>query len=367
MLTLVVLTLMLLVVLPIFIYWMIIFLIRINNSRKYVRGASRHLTDEDAGYLCAQVYYHYQTEITKYILLFAMAMAELTGSISYYIDFLLENYDQTVKANVCPEMQLQCDFGNDSLVPVFYICEFSKQRLMIVEVIGDVSDMFVAGLGLCLMNYLIGRMKHSETSIMSIKRFVLILTAVGIITILLSFYSFLNFLYKAIFVTALTILYIMFLLEVKKFKQALLQIAIERIAQHGAKTKIEMRQYRYFSYSMNCICIGLFLITLAVIIQFIMYFFIHGLFFADCYFPFNFFSGYVELLSFSEKTMAKLSRILYYIGAIKMTISCIGILFWVFPLVLITVFIWINIIWRKMRGVSTVQFRYQVSSFNSES
>ena len=86
MLALVILTSILFVVsLPIFVYWGIIFLLRMYNSRKYMRGAARHLTDEESAYLCKQIHYHYQTEIIKYLFLLAITVVEITGGVSYYL------------------------------------------------------------------------------------------------------------------------------------------------------------------------------------------------------------------------------------------------------------------------------------------
>ena len=118
------------------------------------------------------------------------------------------------------------------------------QMFVVLGAIGSVADMFAVGLGICMMNYLIGRMKHRDESIMNIKRFILILSAISVLIILLSFFVFYVNLTEILFHITLVVYYIMFLLEVKKFKQALIQIAIERLAQHGSNG-IEMRQYRY--------------------------------------------------------------------------------------------------------------------------
>ena len=170
MLSLVVLTSIFIVVsLPIFVYWAIIFFIRIKDSRKYMRGAAKHLTDEASIYLCKQICYHYQTEIRKYLFLFAITIVEITGGVSSYIEFLLKNYVHApiTHGNI---VQLErCANFNTSILKNFSLDEFTNPLLMVLEAIEHVADMFVAGLGVCLMNYLIGRMKNIDTSIMNIR------------------------------------------------------------------------------------------------------------------------------------------------------------------------------------------------------
>ena len=253
--------------------------------------------------------------------------------------------------------------GNNSILKDISIDEFGNPILMSLETIGNVADIFVVGLGVCLMNYLIGRMKHIEISIPNIKRFILILSVVSVLIILSSFFIFLSNLNKALSLTALTVFYIMFLLEVRRFKQALLHIGIERLAQHGSN-KIEMKQYRYFSYNMNCICLGFFLITFSVHFGLITHLITSGLFFGDCYFPFYFFPGYEAILTLSEKDITKIVRIMGYIGTINETVACIGVFLWAFPLVFITILIWIKFIWKKIRGNSS-QIRYNYEQFSS--
>ena len=362
MLVLVVLTSIIIVIsVPIFVYWTVVFLIRVHNSRKYLRSAARHLTDEESAYLCQQICYHYRTEIGKYLFLFAINIVELTGALSYYIKFVLENSTLTTHWHISSLVPEECTDWNNSLVEDIPFDEFGNPLFMTLEAIGNVADIFVVGLGVCLMNYLIGRIKHCHTNIMNIKRFILILSIISVLILLSSISIFISNLYKAFSLTALTIYYIMFLLEVRRFKQALIQIAIERLAQHGSNA-IEMRQYRFFSYTMNSICFGFLLITFAVHIGFILHLIVSGLFFGNCYFPFNFFSEYEAILSLTENTFSNTVRILGYVSTVNQTIACIGVLFWIFPLIFVTILLFVRFVLRKIRGNSTHQFRYHMGS-----
>ena len=362
MLSLVVLTSIFIVVsLPIFVYWAIIFFIRIKDSRKYMRGAARHLTDEASVYLCKQICYHYQTEIGKYHFLFAITIVEITSGVSSYIELLLKNYIHTpiIHGNISSHVQLErCANFNISILKDFSILdEFTNPSLMVLAAIGKVTNMFVPGLGVCLMNYLIGRMKNIDTSIMNIKRFILIISVISVLIILFSFFFYYINLTRFIYISALVVYYIMFLLEVKRFKQALLQMAIERLAQHGSN-EIEMRQYRYFSYSMNCVCIGFLCITFSAFVGFLTRFIYRGLFFGKCYFPFYFFSEYEALLPLTDQNVLKIVKILGYIQTTGTIIGCFGILIWLFPIVFITIIIWFKFAHKTIRGKSSVKFRY---------
>ena len=56
------------------VYWVFVFINRINCSIKYKRGAARCITDEEVTYLNTQICYHYQTEIRKYYFLLAITV-----------------------------------------------------------------------------------------------------------------------------------------------------------------------------------------------------------------------------------------------------------------------------------------------------
>ena len=122
-----------------------------------------------------------------------------------------------------------------------------------------------------------------------------------------------------------------------------------------------MKQYKYFSYSMNCICIGFFLIIANLCIVATIRFIISGVFFGNCYFPFYFFSEYEAILSVTDQDVTTIVRILGYIAIIEGLIGILDIFFWVLPLTVITINIWLKFAYMKMKGKSSVQFRYNLS------
>ena len=46
-------------------------------------GAARHLVDKESAYLCQQICYHFQTEIMKYLFLFAIDIVEVSGALHH--------------------------------------------------------------------------------------------------------------------------------------------------------------------------------------------------------------------------------------------------------------------------------------------
>ena len=345
----------------IFVYWAIIFLIRIYYSRKYMRGAARHLTDKESVYLCTQICYHYQTEIGKYLFLLVINVVEVVGGFSYYITYLLKTYNPINYINPCYQMVLE-EFAkrNNSILIDSLIYTIDNPMLVIIGAVGHVADLFVVGFGVCLISYLIGRMKNMNTIIMNIKRFILFLSVISVFIIVFSFFVFFINLVRVFFLSALIVYYIMFWMHVKRFKQALLQIAIERLAQHGSN-RIEMRQYKYFSYSMNCVCSGFFLILIAVHIGFFTRLIIRGIFFGNCYFPFNYL-GYQSILSLTNQDTTKIATILNYMGTLEHITGSIGLFLWLFPLVFITICIWLKSVYMNIVGKSSIKFRYNMSS-----
>ena len=334
-----------------------------------MKGAARNYSDEDSIYLCKQIQYHYKTEIGKYLLLLGINFVEVSGAVFYYLQLIFQYFISTytsvlVERNTSSHIPMeQCAVINNSMLIKYQIGTSAIPLLTTLRALGNVADMFVVGLGVCLMNYLIGRMKNCHTMIMDIRRFILILSVISMFIILTSYFTFFIILSKVVFLPALTVYYVKFLIYVKRFKQALLQIAIERLAQHGSN-EMEMKQYLYFSYSMNTICIGFFLITTSAYIGNIVRVFSCAVLFGNCYFPFNLlhFTGYMTMPTNKEIDVPMIVKILLYIDKSTEAVACTGIILFISPFICITLYTWIIIVYRKIRGKSAVQFRYPVSS-----
>ena len=162
------------------------------------------------------------------------------------------------------------------------------------------------------------------------------------------------------FLTAVTSYCIMFLIYVKRFKQALLQIAIERLAQYRSNGR-EMKQYRYFSYTTNYICTGLSFILTALYIGIISRFMITLIFFNKCNFPLNL----LPQFSFGRGS-TKVFMAFYYLNFVSTLLAYTGGFLVTSPLIFITISIWIISAYKKIRGKSSAQFRYKFAQFEEE-
>ncbi|KAI6646978.1 hypothetical protein LOD99_8977 [Oopsacas minuta] len=335
-----------------------------------MKSAARNISDDESGYICEQYYYHYQTEIRKYIFLLMINFMELFGAVSYYTQMVLQTYKYDSKqiANSSIEVHVvNCANVNSTVLRDNQIRSSAIPSVTIFRAFGNVADMFVAGLGVCLMSYLITRMKNgSIPNNIKITRFIIILLVTSIVIILTSYFTFYIILSGVIFLPVLTINLLLFIKYVNKFKEALLQIAFERLSQHGSN-KIEMKQYRYFTYNMYCICIGFSLITISAYSANIPRFILSGVFFGHCYFPFNLVFPSKMKLPFSDQFMNYIDLIVTYIPSIEHITAFCGVVILISPFLFITFYTWIVILYLKTRRKSDLQFRYHVNSNNEES
>ena len=67
-------------------YWAIVFIRRIHLFKIFQKSAYRNILDVNSGYINEQWYYHYETEIWKYIYLLATNFTEVLGTIFYFIE-----------------------------------------------------------------------------------------------------------------------------------------------------------------------------------------------------------------------------------------------------------------------------------------
>ena len=348
------------------IYWTVVFARKIHLSMKYMKGVARNMSNEESKYECEQFYYHYQTEIRKFTLLQMINFVEFFGAASYYLQLVLQDYkfDPESVANSSVKIYIEgCANVNNSFLTENQLKASAIPVLTTSRAFGNVADMFVAALGICLMSFLLKRMKREcylPVNI-NIKKFLAVLLIISFVVILTSYFTFYIILSKIIFIPVLIINLIVFLSFVKKFKQALLQIALERLIQHKSND-LEMKQYRYFSYTMFCICFGFSLITLAATIGNIQRFILTAVFYGQCYFPFNLIFSSKVSLPFTEQDMNIIAQVNQYCNITSHVISCVGLATVIFPYLFITVATWINILYKKFTRKSVVQFRYFVYS-----
>ena len=163
---------------------------------------------------------------------------------------------------------------------------------------------------------------------------------------------------KLAYLVAFTYNYILFLIYVKKFKQSLLQAAMERLVQYG-DNRIEMKQYKYFCYSINCICVGLSFMIIGTIFGIIARNMISFIFFGKCVFPTAFMPEMITSESSNKVGISRIFSIFYDINEVSSVLACIGIFISIFPLVFITICIWMRSAARIIKGQSRIQYRYQ--------
>ena len=348
------------------IYWIIVFTRKIHLTKKYMKGVARNMSNEESKYICEQYYYHYQTEIRKYILLQMINFVELFGAASYYLQQVLKDYkyDPESVANSSVKIYIEsCANVNNSFLTENQLRSSAIPVLTTSGAFGSLTVMFVAALGISLMSFLLKRMKR-ECYLpinLNIKTFLAVLSIISFVVILTSYFTFFIILSKIIFVPLLIFELFLFISFVKKFKQALLQIALERLIQHGSND-IEMKQYKYFSNTMSCICVGFSLITISAIIENIRRFIVIAMFYGQCYFPFNLIFSSDVSLPFTQQDVDIIAQLIHYCNVTTRVISCVGIVIVLFPYLFITITTWINILYKKFTRKSVVPFRYKVYS-----
>ncbi|KAI6655950.1 TNF receptor-associated factor 4-like [Oopsacas minuta] len=339
---------------------------KIYLSKRYMKSAARNMTDNESGYTCEQYYYHYQTEISKCIFLLMINFVEVLSAVSFYVLFVLRTYkyDPTHITNSSVEIYIEnCANLNNTILRDNQLEISAFPLLTIAEAFGNVADMFVAGLGVCLMSYLLKRMKKEcyLPNNINIKKFIIILLIVSFIIILTSYFTSFIILSELIFLPFLTINLILFIRYVKKFRQALLQIAFERLAQHGSNN-MEMKQCRYFTYTSYCICAAFSLITIGTYDHTFKNIILSGLFFGQCYFPYNIIFNSKIKLPFTDHAMENIVLTISYNGIICKIATVGGIITLISPILFVTFYTWIIVIYRKMKKKYSPQYRYHVCS-----
>ena len=204
-----------------------------------------------------------------------------------------------------------------------------------LDAIGNSVDLFVPTFGICLMHYLIFRMKEIDYPHTRFLCLFLTLTAFlsGII-ITTATVPYLNVISTAFYIISISLYFVFFVKISNRFKRALLQLALQRLTQTGTNVR-EMKQYKYFKYSMNVICIGFFFIVVGTSLLLFQCDLVSAIFFAKCYFPFNFLPPITFLVQ-SEYAAHIFFQTLFFAKVISECIMSTGLLLWLLPFVIIT-------------------------------
>ena len=103
---------------------------------------------------------------------------------------------------------------------------------------------------------------------------------------------------------------------VKKLKQSLLQAAMERLVQCG-DNRIEMKQYKHFCFSINCICIGFSFVIIGTNLGIIARNMISFIFFGKCAISTAFMPELISLESFNKVGVSRIFTIFYDINKVS--------------------------------------------------
>ena len=257
-------------------YWVLFFIARILQFKKYLKAASRHTsTTNESGNMFEQAAYYHQTEIKKYIYLICINIAESYGIImNFSSQSLAGNY--LIVPGVSGITDMNCtrsDLSNELVM---------RTVISIVTALQNVADLYVVMLVTRLMCYLTQRIKKirfpcNKSNYRYFPVITVVLSSLIIVTSAflanLMIFPFVNLVYLCIF-----------LRSVKRFERTLLQRARERMTQYGSN-KVEIREYRNFKLTMRFICIGFSLIVVSDFLIEFPEFTMSIMAYLRCYFP----------------------------------------------------------------------------------
>ena len=224
-----------------------------------------------------------------------------------------------------------------------------------LNALGNSAELFVPTFGICLMKYLIFRMKEINYCHNNFLCLFLTVTAlICAITIITAIIPYLFIISTTLYIISISLYFVLFVKYSNRFKRALLQRALQQLIQRGTNVR-EMRQYKYFKYSMNSICIGFFFTAIATSLSLFWGALVNGLFFAKCYFPFNFLPPIISLVQ-SEYATHIFFQTMFFAEIITECILSIGLLFWLLPFVVITVYIWIMQIYTHIHKPPKIKY-----------
>ena len=342
---------------------MIVFSYRIYQSKKYLRVAARHLIteqSEDSRTEFEQFCYHYQTEIRKYAYLLLISLSEITCIILFSITGLVDlNY--ITFPDIENEILLRlsnCSKVENSNLMKFHYHQAANPIFNTLFALQNVLELFLLAFSISLMKYLTQRMKNIKRPSKNYKsRILSAVLSVCVLTLGVAWRE-----YFAILLIHIVqpIYYYLFLKAVKQFEYSLLQSAYERLAQFGSN-KNQLRQYKYFKYTMRTVCCGYFIIMVANLIGYFPGFLTSIIFYRNCQFPFNFTPNY-NPISWKPDQIALLIRVLTYIWRLGRIFAVCGIIITISPFTGITLSKWFVQAYKSIRGTSKKIYRYKIEN-----
>ena len=352
----IVLSITFIIVSSVYFYWTIVLARKIYLSGMYKRVALRNITNMESDYVSEQYYYHHHTEMYKFTFLLLLNLIEMFTYSQHMIHLGLEDFSH--KDSYRSQL-LNCTYTNYSDLIDFQLKEDTIPILYISRTLADITSLFVPSLGICMMDFLIKRMKHTKRPTgIRIKRFFSILFLLSVAILLLSCSRVVEILCKVVFLTIFTVYFSIFIQQVRRFKQALLQVAIERLIQHG-ENSIEMRQYKYFEYSILPVSVGMGFVVIAFFIGIISRAMISFSFFSKCKFPSNLIPNFSTSIQLKHNELVTVFKTLFYMDRTSSVLACTGIALVTTPLYVYTCGIWIYKANKWMKGKSSLKIKYR--------
>ena len=347
-------------------FWLTFFARRIYLLIRYRKGVAIHILDEESGFIYRQYYYHYQTEICKFKFLILINISEVSGT---FIELIKSNlgtfgYQNSMNISAHTKGLEYCVQVNNSMLFQFHFSESTIPELTILEATGHSLEIIVITLIVCLMLYLIKRIKEIKHSIVNNKTKLYLITVLFSPLLIISFASVRSLIIMSnlLFFFAIGIsLY----LVIKVFKQllsTLLQQAYQHLAQYGSN-KHELRRYKYFKYTMTFILNGYFILLFATILTKFPPIFTSIFFYGKCYFPLSLIPQY-KPINLSDRAIEDFIKIMKLVYTVSKVFSCIGIFIVLFPILILTVFMWLNIFYKFFGKKRTNQYRYNIETLN---
>ena len=346
---------------------MIVFSYRISQSKKYLRVAARHLIteqSEDSRTEFEQLCYHYQTEIRKYAYLLLINLSEITCIILFSITALVDLQNYITFPDIENEVLLRlsnCSQVENSDLMKFHYHQAANPILNTLSTLQNILESFLLVISISLMKYLTQRIKNIRypSKGYKIRIFIGNIALLSVCVLMLGV-AWREYFAILLILTVLPINYYFFLRAVKQFEYSLLQSAYERLAQFGSN-KNQLRQHKYFKYTMRIVCCGYFIIIVAKLLGYFPGFLTSILFYRNCQFPFNFIPNY-NPISWKPDQIALLIRVLTYIWRLGHLFSICGIIITISPFTGITLYIWFSKAYKSIRGTPKKIYRYKIDN-----
>ena len=329
-------------------YWIIIFIKRIYFYRRYKISIAKCISengDEDESvYKNKQIYYNFETQIWKYFLLLLINLSEVISCIFLFISDTIQHY---LTYNQIGNNTLELPFTDclsyngsiaDKINIIYAIIPFPNG----LATIGKSAELFLIAFSICLMNYLIIRIKYIRHSKNKVKSRIIIsvTTLLSALLILTRFFPFTSVISVILFLFCSIIYFCIFVHTSNRLKSALFQRALQCLTQQGCN-KDEMKQYKYFKYNIHIVCLGYLLLIISENLLQIPGVLTSTFFYRECFFPVNLIPSITSVMK-SEKVSETLLKVIRYTELAGRIIGFTAIVLILSPFVLITVCIWIR-------------------------